>query len=292
MGYVIAPRLNAAGRLAHAERSLRLLLASSPEEARALALELEAANRERQRLTDAALERAREAVLAAPLPPLLLVAHEEFAPGVVGLVAGRLVEEFYRPAVVCALDAAEARGSARSIPEFNIIAALRRCGHLFLRFGGHPQAAGFLMERGRLEELRRLLVAEAARELAGVDLRPALTLDAEVGLGRVAVGELVALRELEPYGMGNPRPVLLARRLRLLEARQAGTNGAHLRLKLQASPDGGRANGGAVWHAIAFRQGDRLPTGELLDVAFSVAVDRWGGHDVLGLRVLDFRPSA
>jgi single-stranded-DNA-specific exonuclease len=284
VSFVIAPRLNAAGRLEHASTAYALLTASSAEEAAAPAETLEGLNHERQRLTEECHGLAREQVLSwDSLPPLLLVADEGFSPGVTGLVASRLVEEFYRPSVVVALEEV-ARASARSIGEFNMIAALSRCDDLFLRYGGHPQAAGFIMEPEKLPILREHLLTLAEDILSGIELRPALAIDAHLSFKSLNGEALQWLRALEPYGPGNPPPVFLARNVEVLRSRTMGEDGAHLRLVLR--------EGNVTWEAVAFRQGERAPAeGSRVDVAFTIGADWWHGAEVLSLRVLDFRPS-
>ncbi len=289
VAFVIAPRLNAAGRLDHALTSYRLLTTSDPLEAQDLAANLERLNRERQRLCDDAWAWAREEVLSrAELPHLLMVGREGLAPGVSGLVASKLCEEFYRPAVVMALEQSVVRGSVRSVPEFNAIGALRTCSDLFLRFGGHPQAAGFIMPRERLPVLEQRLSAVAAELLADIPLRPTLTIDAETPV-RALVGESFRwLQALEPCGAGNPPPVFVSRGLEVLEVRPMGDRSEHVRMKLREN--------GAVWDAVAFRQGSLgVPGGEMpgrVDVAYTVDARKWAGQQALRLKVLDMRPWA
>jgi len=169
IGFILGPRLNAAGRIDDAATSYDLLTCRSPDEAANLAQELEELNRRRQRLTAEALERATEQVLVAGEgEKLLFAAGEDFLAGIVGLVAGRLTEEFYRPAVVVELGAEESRGSARSIPEFNITAALDQCSDLLVKYGGHAAAAGFTVANDNLKRVREHLKELAAEQLDGV----------------------------------------------------------------------------------------------------------------------------
>lgn len=284
IGWVLGPRLNAAGRLAHARHAFDLLLCQDEAAARGLARELSALNRERQRLTDAALARAREAVESRPLAPLLFVADPETPSGIVGLVAGRLVEEYHRPAVACERGESLSRGSARSIPGFDIAAALHACGHLFLKHGGHPQAAGFTAPSENLEAIAGALTALAERELAGADLSPWLEIDAVLPL-RSLRGELVVwLDRFQPHGPGNPEPLFLARGVLVADARPAGGDGQHLRLKLRDGP--------VTWPAFGRRLGGKLPrAGQRLDVVYSVVRDR-DGEGALELRLHDLAPSA
>ena len=176
--YGLGPRINAAGRVDHAMTSYRLLCAASAEEARPLAQELELKNRERRKLSKEVTERAVEEVVAKQSDqPILMVGAMDFLPGVVGLAAGKLVERFYRPAIVMSSGRETTRASARSIPDFDIIAAFRKCDDLFIRYGGHAQAAGFIIANENLEPLQRKLVEIASRGLDGVDLRPSSKID-------------------------------------------------------------------------------------------------------------------
>ncbi len=284
IGFALGPRLNAAGRIAHAEKAYRLLTTDSPEEAERLARELDELNQERQRLTKEMQERARAVILEQEtLPPLLFVADSEFPAGVVGLVASRLVDEFYRPAVIVGRGAEVSKGSARSIPEFHITRALDECADLLLRHGGHAVAAGFTVPTRQLEPLKRRLLEIAARELEGVELTPTLAIDAEVPLREVNGALWKALQDLRPYGEGNPEPLLLSRNVRVERQRPVG-DGSHLKLTL--------SDRGIWWDGIAFRQGEwagRLP--ERVDVVYYLRENEWNGETRLQLEIQDLRPA-
>jgi single-stranded-DNA-specific exonuclease len=200
-------------------------------------------------------------------------------------VAGRLTEEFYRPAVVVELGAEESRGSARSIPEFNITAALDQCSGLLVRYGGHAAAAGFTVANDNLEALRERLKELAAEQLEGVELTPTLLIDAEVELSEMDWATQALLTQLEPCGYANPAPLLLSRRAIVRGARAVGAEGRHLKLTL--------SDGQARWGAIAFRQGQwagQLPP--RIDVVYSLEINEWRGEKRLQLNVKDLRPSA
>jgi len=286
IAYVLAPRLNAAGRIETAALSYQLLTSPSPEEAQPLAEQLEELNRKRQRLTEEMLALAREQVAAEPLPPLLFATHERFHPGVVGLVASRLVEEFYRPAVVVEIGEETSRGSARSIPdpEFHIARALDACGDLLERHGGHAMAGGFVVRNEHLGALRDRLLDMARRKLEGKTLLPVLDIDLEIPLQKVDWATLALVEQMEPCGAGNPRPLFLSRGVQLREARAVGREGRHLRLVL--------TDGRAVWNGIGFRMGgqaDRL--GDRVDVVYTIEVNEWNGERRLQLNVQDLRPA-
>ena len=283
VGWVLGPRLNAAGRLAHARQAFDLLLCRDEAAARELARSLSSLNRERQRLTEAALARARQVVESAPLGTLLFVADPDTPAGIVGLVAGRLAEEFYRPAFACERGPALSRGSGRSIPGFDVAAALRACDHLLLKHGGHPQAAGFTAPTGHLEALARALTEAAERDLKEADLSPCLDIEAVLPL-RALRGELLRwLDRFRPHGPGNPEPLFLARGVVVADVRPAGADGQHLRLKLRDGP--------LTWLAFARRLGPPAPTpGQRVDVVYSLARDR-DDQGALELRLHDLRPS-
>ncbi len=284
ISYVLGPRLNAAGRLDTAMASYRLLTTRFPDEARALAEELERCNRERQQLTVEAVQKARQVVLGAEeTPPLVFVAAPDILGGIAGLVASRLAEEFYRPSVVVQITDEVSRGSARSIPELNITSALDQCSDILERHGGHAAAAGFEVRNDLLDTLHRRLLEIAGRELKGEELAPTLVADAEVPLSEMTWDTMAELRTLEPHGYGNRTPVFVSRRVQVKNSRIVGEK--HLKLMV--------SDGRAVWDAIAFRQADKasgLPY--FVDLAFTLEVNSWNGQDRLQLNVKDIRPSS
>ncbi len=284
IGFSLGPRVNAAGRLAHALTAYNLLATDYRTEADKLAADLDRLNRERQRLTRETQERARQQIRAAEDSYLIFAAGDDFPAGVVGLVASRLVEEFYRPAVVVEVGDEVSRGSARSIPEFHITHALDECADLLIRHGGHAAAAGFTVSNDRLDDLAHCLRTLAAERLAGVELTPTLTVDAEVELSQMSWPLLRELSRLEPCGYANPQPLFLSRHVRLLGQRAVGSDGKHLKLLL--------SDGSTVWDGIAFRQGEwagKLP--DRVDVVYHLEKNEWNGTVRLQLNVQDIRPA-
>jgi single-stranded-DNA-specific exonuclease len=293
IGFVLGPRINAAGRLAHANLSYDLLTAPDVLAARPLAVELAALNRERQNLTSAKVELAQQQIAAdrdgcgdRGDRYLYLVAHPDFESGIVGLVAGRLVEELYRPVLVAKIGEEETHGSARSIVEFNITAALDACRELLVRHGGHAAAAGFAVKNENLAALRARLEASAARELAGRDLLPFLPVDAVVSLADLDRALVAQLAGLEPCGYANPQPVFASAGLEVVSARLVGADGKHLKLtvrdpRTRTSMD-----------AIAFRMGEwygNLPG--RIDLAYAVEINEFNGRKSLQLNVKDIRAA-
>lgn len=283
IGFILGPRLNAAGRLESALRAYDLLSTQYPGEADKLAQFLEETNRERQRLTMEMTAKAREvAALSAESECLLFVIAPEFPEGIVGLIASRLADEFYRPAFAVHQGAEESRGSARSISEFNVVAALDQCRDLLVRYGGHAMAAGFTVRNENLPALQARLKAIAATELAQIELMPTLNVDAEASLSEMNLKLAEDLAQLAPFGYGNREPVFVSRNLGVREARVVGTD--HLKLTLN--------DGQIVMDAIAFRQGswlEQLPP--RIDVAYQLEAQVWNGKPRLQLNIKDIKPA-
>ncbi len=285
ISWTIAPLLNAAGRLEHAMGSYKLLMTESPDEARSLAQWLGQKNAERQRLTTKSLEKAREQVLAQGDSPVLIASDFEYPAGIMGLVAGRLAEEFYRPVIVIRTGTRTSGGSCRSIPEFDIIKALERCSHLLTNFGGHAGAAGLGIRTADLPRFKEEFLELAVGELEGVDLRPKVDVDTEVTLADLAGDTYSTIRKMEPFGQGNPVPVFLSRGVRVIDCRTMGDGNDHLRLKLRQDD--------TVWDAVAFGLGKYLnEMSSTIDIVFSLELDRWGGRENLRLNLVDFSGSS
>jgi single-stranded-DNA-specific exonuclease len=284
ISWVIAPCLNAAGRLADGLTGYNLLMTESDQEAQELAVWLARKNEERQRLTTVTLVRAREQVIAQGLPPLLLTADKEYPMGIAGLVASRLTEEFYRPSVVIHTADTVCHASCRSIPEFDIIAALNKLSRFFTRYGGHAAAAGFTMPTKNLPQLEQELAALAKEKLTGIELRPHLDIDALVTLPELGGDTYQTTQLLAPFGIGNPVPTFISRGVEVLERRTMGNNGEHLRMKLK--------QGGTIWDGVAFRLGNhQAEFAPRIDIVYNLEVDNWGGKKQLRLNILDFKKS-
>ena len=282
IGFGLGPRLNAAGRMGRADDAYRLLTAHAPDEAQRLAGALNSANQRRQDETARAVEFARAQVLEQGLPALIALLDERFHRGVLGLAAGRLAEEFYRPALLAAPAGALVHGSARSIGEFPITQALDACAGLLMRHGGHRTAAGFTLRRENWEALCARLGEQAESSLGGKELRPVLRPDAEVGFDEIDWDLVRFLDALEPCGEGNPPALLLARAVEVLEARAVGADRSHLKLRLRRD--------GRAMNAIAFRRGalaDQLPA--RVDLVFRPVRNEFREQVSLELQVVDLR---
>jgi single-stranded-DNA-specific exonuclease len=285
VGFVLAPRLNAAGRLGSALRGVELLMATTEAEANPIARELEELNARRQEIDRATLARAREMVLAMDLPSTfgIVVAEQGWHPGVIGIVASRLVEEFGRPTVLVALEGAEGKGSGRSISAFDLHGGLSECRDLLIRFGGHYSAAGVTIAADRVAEFAARFNQIAASRLTPDDLVPEMRVDLEVPFDQ-ANGELETLmRHLEPCGMGNPSPLLVSRGVVVAAPpRTIGKDG--LKLLLQ----GDERELTAIGWGMAPRAKE-LDVGMRIDIAYRLERDEFRGESRLQARLADFR---
>jgi len=284
IGYILGPRLNASGRLETAMDAYQLLVARQPEVCAHLAQVLDNRNRERQRLTQEMQRRAEEIIHDPHSRTLLVVFEEGFNEGIVGLVASRLAEAYYRPAVVGVRGETFSKASCRSIPEFHITEALDQCADLLDRHGGHALAAGFTVRTERLSQLIERLEEVAEQTLRARVLKPVLRADLEISLSEMRPDLLVYLQQFEPFGLGNPEVTFVSRGVEVRSARQVGAEGRHLSLKL--------SDGRFIYDAIAFGQGERL--GEVtsrLDVVYNLGVNRYNGQETLQLTLRDFKPA-
>jgi len=280
ISWTLAPRLNAAGRLENAMTSYNLLMTESADEARRLATSLEERNSQRQQLTARAFTRAREQVMAEGISPLLITRGYDYQGGILGLIAGRLSSEFYRPSIAIKVGEKYCSASCRSIPEFDIIRAIDCCSHLLTRYGGHSQAAGFTLLTENLPHLEQQLRQIAGEELAEVDLRPRIDIDAEVLLDELNEDTFQSIQILAPFGQGNPLPTFISRNVLVADCRHMGNNGDHLRLKL--------GQGEAVMDAVAFGLGNCPPgVNSAIDIVYNLEMNRWGGEENLRLNILD-----
>jgi single-stranded-DNA-specific exonuclease len=288
VGYTLAPRLNAAGRIADAGLGLRLLLSDDPIESRRFAMELEHLNRERQAIDQRMLDEALLTVQRDYADPVahraIVLAQDGWHAGVVGIVASRVVERFGRPTFLIGLDGAVGKGSGRSVDSFDLHAALHACGDLLERYGGHRMAAGITIRREMVAAFRDQFNTVASQQLAVADLGPAQRVDLELAPGE-ASDELERWgRHLEPCGMGNPAPVFGVRQVRLAAVRTVGSN--HLKATIAA--------GGTALDAIAFNWADRAAsmTDAEVDVAFRLERNEWQGRSALQARVVSLSRTA
>jgi single-stranded-DNA-specific exonuclease len=285
IGFVIGPRLNAAGRLDSALAAFDLLTTPDVNEAGRLAQKLETQNHERQKLMREIQLAAEELALAQDPGALLLFAsHKDFNPGVVGLAASRLSDLYYRPAIVAQIGEEFTRGSCRSIREFHITEALDECSELLEHHGGHAAAAGFTIRNENLPAFVEKLQGIASNRLANLDLRPTLVADEELPLRDLTPDLLNYLEWLQPTGYGNPGALFVSRDLKVNRPKPVGKDGAHLKMVV--------SDGWISFDAIAFRQGhwiEKMPSS--IDLLYSFELNEYNGRQSLQLNVRDLKPA-
>jgi single-stranded-DNA-specific exonuclease len=284
VGFQLAPRLNAAGRLETAEEALHLILAKTLETALPLAQNLDLRNRERQKIEKTIVEEVVGVVRSkfdAQKDFVIVEGQLLWHIGVVGIVASRVLSEFYRPTIIIGGENGEMRGSGRSIAGFDLAAALRECDDLLVRHGGHAMAAGLSIAPEKIDLLREKLNGLAHLRLKPEDLQPPLRLDAEVGLGEINLESLAELEKLKPTGQGNPSVQFCARCVthgRPLQ--RMGADKQHVKLWVT---DGARTHEAVWWNG-----GDKsLPVGRF-DLAFAPSVNEFNGRRAVQLKVLDW----
>jgi single-stranded-DNA-specific exonuclease len=286
IGFGLGPRINAAGRLAHAYTAAKLLSANNNIMANQLAQELNSLNKKRQQLT-ADLSALAEAMVD-PDAFILIAADEGFLSGIVGLVASRLAERNYRPAIVIEKGETESRASCRSIPEFHITEALDETADLLVRHGGHAQAAGFTVANENLDPFTERITGIAERQLADQTLYPKISIDAEIPLTAVDWALHDSLAQLEPTGYANAAPIFLSRGVEVIHHRPVGREGSHLQLRVSSGGNGSNR----ILPAIAFGQGSwasMMP--QYVDLVYTIGVNEWNGRRDLQLMVQDLRPA-
>ena len=286
IAFALAPRLNAAGRLEHAMRAFDLLIETDPDRAADQAAALDRLNLRRRQMTLDAMERAN-ALLANEEPdaPLTFLGDAAIPQGITGLVAGRMAEERYRPAVIYEEGPEFIRASCRSIPEFDVAEALRDCADLLERYGGHRAAAGFTARTSVIPELKERLAAIAGERLSQVPLQPQIVVDGQVPLASLQGTQVAWLARLAPFGAGNPAPTFVSANVGLADARRVGNGGEHLRLTLR--------DGDAIWPGIGFRLG-KCPAavGDRVDVVWSLRHAGLSGGNEMELEIQDLAPAS
>ena len=292
VGFVLAPRINAAGRMSTPDLATRLLLAvdeGMADEARLLAEQLNAENTERQREEAEILVQARRAVETDPdvgAHGLLVVSGDGWHRGVIGIVASKLVDAFHRPAIVLAIEEDVAYGSGRSIPGFDLLAALERCRDLFTRFGGHRQAAGLTLEASRLKEFRTRITEDADARLGPDELTPRLRIDGALPLPAITAGVIEGVATLAPFGVGNRRPIFHADGVAIVDGPRT-VKERHLKMSVR--------QGQRVFRAIAWQAAERADFlnahRAALNLAFSLTENHYRGQTFVELSVADVQEA-
>lgn len=283
IGFALGPRINAAGRLESAMTAYELLTAPTNETAAPLANRLQDLNVLRQEKTRAAQDLIRGELGDIEAHPLIFAGHHGLESGIVGLVAGRLVEEYYRPSIVMEHGPDESRASCRSIPQFDITRALDQCADLLVRHGGHALAAGFTVRNENIPALRERLLDLAQDALRGHDVMPTLEIDAALNVHDLSEELVAELSRLEPTGNANRQPVFMVRRARILESRTVGKEEKHLKLRVARA-------GQPALDAIGFNLGYWVnQIGDEADLAFTLEINEWKERRSVQLRLEDVR---
>jgi single-stranded-DNA-specific exonuclease len=288
IGFVIGPRINAAGRLDDAMSAYNLLSAPNQSEAQKWASHLQELNTQRQSITRDAQEVIREQLEQSTSidSPLIFASHESFQPGIVGLVAGRLTEEYFRPAIVMEQGETESRASCRSIPQFDITNALDQCAELLVRHGGHSVAAGFTVMNDNIPALRERLTDLAKSALDGQLLHPTLDIDMALDIHDLSEELVSQIDSLQPCGHGNQLPVFMSQNVHIAEYRTVGKDNRHLKLKIS------RASKPPL-DAIGFGLGEwanNMP--DRIDIAYQLEINEWNGRKNLQANLQDVHPTS
>ena len=281
IGHVIAPRMNAAGRIQSAMNPLRLLCTNNVTKATTLATLLSQVNRDRQGLTGEMVEHAKLLAIESSNSKVTVVAHESYNQGVIGLVASQLVESYYRPSIAIAIGEDISKGSARSIVGVNIVELLRSVSDTLLEVGGHPMAAGFSVETKRIGEFTQEITKKAEVMVADSLLERFLDIDMELSFLDITKKLFDEISQLQPFGMANPEPTFVTRGVEALEVRKIGRDQTHLKMKLEQN--------GKIFDAIGFRLADKIDvsTGDDIDIAYIIDENVWNGKTSLQLKIRD-----
>jgi single-stranded-DNA-specific exonuclease len=289
IGFFIAPRLNAAGRLGHANTAFELLVTKDEKQAEDLATELDAANTERQRLTEQITQLALQSIGEVTDQPLLAARGVGWPTGLVGLIAGRIADRFYRPTLVMSDFRGQTIGSGRSITEFDITAGLQQCDQYLSRYGGHAQACGFTVKDDEsVNPFIEKITSLAKEKLVGVSFTPTIDVDAEVSLADINWKAFELLEQFRPFGEKNRKPKFAVRGVSVTEAQLMGETAKHLRLKIQQADSG-------VKKLIAFSVPEswkQVQAGDMIDAVVELDVNEWNGNRELQLKIVDLQASA
>jgi len=286
IGFALGPRLNAAGRMESALKAYDLLVTDKIDEAGLLAQELDNQNSNRQNSTRLAQEKVEESLAGIELTNLIAAFDEEFNPGIVGLVASKLVDHYYRPSIVGSIEGDYIKASCRSISEFHITSALDECADLLLRHGGHSMAAGFTIHKEKKEEFIRRLSVIADRDLEGLDLKPTLKIDIELSKEELTPRIYPELEKMQPTGMGNPGVILALKNVDITDVSIIGKERNHMRFMVPQAQ---------VSQAIAFNQAQWYNDWALrrikFDLAFTIEINSYNGKETQQIHIKDMKPS-
>jgi len=290
VAFQIAPRINAAGRMDHASVSYKLIIESDPVAARDMALDVEKKNQERQKVTGQIVKEI-EMIASNSFKDkkFIFVANEHWPVGILGLIAGKITDQFQKPTVVLQKQESEYVGSLRSVPEVNIMEALRECSDILIRFGGHAQAAGVRVSHENIEKFYERMLCTVEKKMEGHEAVSCIDIDLEIDPDSIDAELVAELRKMEPFGMGNQEPVFMAKNLTVKDVRVVGNGSKHLKMTLCAP------GSGKVFDSIGFGLGDRFPSissGSSVDVVFNLQEDGWNGNRKIQLRIVDLKLSS
>jgi single-stranded-DNA-specific exonuclease len=291
LGFILAPRLNAAGRIHHASLAFELLTSLDRAAASEMAKRIDDFNRQRQKMTDEIVGQIEQRIkdrLQDKSQPVIVEADKDWSPGIVGLVAGRIADRYHRPTIIFNQKETTSRGSARSIPSFNIVEAIASCADLLKEYGGHAASAGVSLENDKLPLFKEKINQYAANKLVAEDLIPALAVDTEIEAGEINWEFFDKLLNFEPFGQKNPSPSFVLKNMEIASIRLVGNGSQHLKLELKNEKIEGK-----VFKAIGFRlakNGNQdLKTGDKIDIVIELIVDEWNGNRELQFKIIDIK---
>lgn len=288
IAFQISPRINAAGRMDHASFSYNLMVEKDRVKARTMALEVEDKNQKRQKMT-AEIVKEVKAIAEEKFADknLIFAASENWRVGILGLIAGKIADEYAKPTAVFQEQNGECVGSFRSIPEINIIEALEKCADLLMHFGGHAQAAGVRLKKENLETFYARLLALIDAQLQGEKKVPEIEVDAEITAADINWELMLEMKQLEPFGQGNEEPIFLLKKMCIEDLKVVGNGSKHIKLSLRA-----QSNSPKIFDSIGFGLGDKFPDlkkGDLVDILFNLQEDEWNGNKKMQLRLIDLK---
>lgn len=291
VAYQIAPRINAAGRMDHASASYNLLVEKDRTKARSLALELESKNQERQKIT---AEIVREVQVLARNSfrdkNFILAENEHWQVGILGLIAGKIADEFGKPTAIFQCQGKMCIGSFRSIEEIDIIEVLSECSDLLSKFGGHSQAAGVTIPKENLEKLYERMALIIDKKMSGEKIVPSIDIDLEISSENIDWEFMTEIKKMEPFGNGNPEPVFLMKNMNIIDLKVCGNGTKHLKMSLRSSSGSPK-----IFDSIGFGMGEKLSdlkAGGSIDIVFNLCEDEWNGNKKMQLKIIDLRQSS
>jgi len=294
IGFQIGPRINAAGRLEHANTSFELLVTKDREAAARLAQSLNRNNVKRQQITDEIVADIEEMLEAGPLKDIIVAIspffsrEERWNEGVIGLVAGKISDKYHRPCIVITGGDSYIKGSGRSIPEFNLIIAIEECRELLLKFGGHPAACGIQLKEENLEDFKAKIEEVAARVLKGKELIPSINIDAELDLADIDGKLMEMLASFAPFGEGNPQPKFLSRNVAVADIITMGSDNQHIKFRVKSGNSG-------LFTAVAFNKSEafvHINIEDRIDMVYYLEINNFNGRSEIQLKIIDIKKSS